>query len=132
MTTLESRTSKPLNISLWIVQSLLAAMFLMVGVMKSTQPVEQLGTMLPWVKDVPLALVRFIGIMEILAGAGLLLPSILKIKPVLTPIAASGIILIQVFAICFHISRGEAATALPMNVFLIALALFVAWGRFKK
>lgn len=132
MTTVETKKSKPLNISLWVAQSLLAAMFLMAGAMKSMQAIEQLSAMLPWTKDVPLGLVRFIGAMELLAGVGLLLPSILRIKPILTPIAAAGLVAVQTFAVVFHISRGEVATAVPMNLFLLALAVFVAWGRFKK
>jgi putative oxidoreductase len=132
MTTVETKKSKPLNISLWVAQFLLAAMFLMAGVMKSTQPIDQLSAMIPWTKDVPLGLVRFIGAMELLAGVGLLLPSILRIKPILTPSAATGLVCVQAFAVVFHISRGEAATAVPMNLFLLALAVFVAWGRFKK
>lgn len=132
MTTVETKKSKPLNISLWVAQIILSAMFLMAGIMKSTQPIEQLSAQLPWVTDVPLALVRFIGVMELLAGIGLLLPSILRIKPILTPIAAAGLVMVQAFAAVFHISRGEAATAVPMNIVLLALATFVAWGRFKK
>jgi len=99
---------------------------------KSTKSIEQLGAMLPWAKDVPLALVRFIGISEFLEAIGLLLPSILTIRPNLTPIAASALALIQVLAMRFHISRAEASTALPLNIFILAMALFVAWGRFKK
>lgn len=88
--------------------------------------------MVPWAKDVPLALVRFIGAMVFLAGIGLLLPSILRIKPILTPVASSGLAAVQISAIVFHISRGETATTVPMNLFLLTLAVFVAWGRFTK
>jgi len=72
--------SKALHISLWIAQVILAAMFLMAGVMKSTQPIEQLGASMSWVNDFSAGMVRFIGISELLGGIGLLLPALLRIK----------------------------------------------------
>jgi uncharacterized membrane protein len=127
----QKTTSKALNISLWAAQGILAAMFLMAGVMKSTQPIEQLGASLPWVNDVSLGLVRFIGISELLGGIGLLLPALLRIKPILTPLAAMGIFAIMVLAFVFHITKGEYE-ALGFNVILGAIAFFIAWGRYKK
>ncbi len=128
---METKKSKGLNITLWIVQVLLAAMFLIAGIMKSSMPMEQLYVSMAWTKDVPMGLVRFIGISELLGAIGLLLPSILRIKPVLTPVAASALIVVLVLAIFFHISRGEA-NIIGMHIVLILVALFVAWGRFKK
>ena len=127
----KQQPSKALNISLWIAQVLLAAMFLMAGLMKISQPIDKLSQMLPWASQVSEALVRFIGASELLGGLGLLLPSLLRIQPKLTPIAALGLALVQLFAIAFHISRGETA-AIGMNFLLLAIALFIAWGRFKK
>lgn len=72
--------SKALHISLWIAQVILAAMFLMAGVMKSTQPIEQLGASMSWVNDFSAGMVGFIGISELLGGIGLLLPALLRIK----------------------------------------------------
>lgn len=126
-----SNSSKKMNIALWIVQSLLAAMFLMAGANKLFQSVEELVKMLPWVTSVPSGLVRFIGISELLGGIGLLLPSILRIKPILTSYAAIGLALVMLFASIFHISRGEYSV-IGMNFVLMALALFVSWGRMKK
>ncbi len=123
--------SKALNISLWIAQGILAAMFLMAGAMKSTQPIEQLATSLPWVADAPVALVRFIGISELLGAIGLILPSVLRIQPKLTIWAAIGIATIMLFALIFHASKGEFS-AIGMNVVLGLIAVFVAWGRAKK
>lgn len=122
--------SKALSISLWIVQALLAAAFTMAGVMKSTQPIAELATNMPWAGAVPPALVRFIGVSELAAGLGLILPAATRIKPVLTPLAAAGLVIIMVLAAGFHISRGEPGV--PVNVIIGALAAFVAWGRFKK
>ncbi|MCI4670535.1 MAG: DoxX family protein [Bacteroidia bacterium] len=127
----EQKPSKGLNIALWIIQSLLAIMFIMAGVMKSFQPIEQLATSLPWVADASIFLVRFIGISELLGGIGLLLPSILKIQPKLTGFAAIGILIIMILAAAYHGMRGEFE-AIGMNVVIGALAGFVAWGRLYK
>ena len=131
MTTIEKKTSKALNISLWVGQVVLATMFLITGFMKSIAPIEQLSAMLSWPGDVPLELVRFIGITELLGGLGLLLPSLLRKKPILTPIAALCIIALMILAIIFHITRSEFSL-LGLNLFLAALALFVTWGRYRK
>lgn len=126
-----TQNNKAINIALWIAQVLLALMFLMAGIMKTSQPVEALAESLPWVTSTPIALVRFIGISELLGGLGLLLPSILRIKPFLTVWAALGLVAVMILAAIFHASRGEFS-AIGMNVILIALAAFVAWGRSKK
>jgi putative oxidoreductase len=120
-----------MNISLWIAQGLLATMFLMAGIMKATQPIEQLAASLPWVTTAPVWLVRFIGISELLGAIGLILPSLLRIQPKLTVYAAVGIIIIMLLAIVFHGSKGEFA-AIGMNLILAFAAAFVAWGRTKK
>ena len=65
---------------------------------------------------------------DILGGLGVLLPSATRIKPGLTVLAALGCVALQASAIVFHVSRGEAANT-PFNFLLVALALFVAWGR---
>ncbi len=123
--------SKALRVCLWIVQALLAAMFGMAGSMKLTQPIAQLATSLPWAGQVPEALVRFIGFSEVLIGVGLLLPSLLRLKPGLTVWAAVGLVAVMLLAAIFHVSRGEYSV-IPVNLVLAALALFVAWGRARK
>lgn len=123
--------NKALNIVLWVVQVLLGLMFLMAGASKAFQPLGALAETLPWVTTTPLALVRFIGVSELLGGLGLILPSLLRIKPFLTSWAALGIAAIMVLAAIFHGSRGEFA-AIGANVVFLAVALFVAWGRSKK
>jgi putative oxidoreductase len=128
---MKTKKSKGLNIALWIAQSILALLFLMSGTMKSTIPMGQLYVSLNWTKDVPMGLVRFIGVFELLIALGLLLPSLLRIIPVLTPVAASALILIMILAIIFHISRGEA-NIIGMHIAFIILASFIAWGRFKN
>lgn len=126
-----TQKNKILNIFLWIAQFVLAAFFFMAGFTKATTHVDQLHEMINWTNDVPLWLVRFIGVSEILGSTGLLVPSILRIKPILTPIAACALIVVMVLAIFFHISRGEA-NVIGMHFTVIALASFIAWGRFKR
>jgi putative oxidoreductase len=123
--------SKGLHIGLWVAQGLLALMFGMAGVMKTFTPIAELATSLPWVLDVPAALVRFIGVTELAAALGLVLPSLLRVQPRLTPLAAAGLVLVMLLASAFHLSRGEAG-ALPINLVLGGIAAFIAWGRTRK
>ncbi len=125
------KNNKAMNIGLWILQVLLGLMFLMAGAMKATQPIEAMAESLPWVTTVSSGLVRFIGVSELLGGLGLLLPSILRIKPFLTVWAAIGLAVVMLLAAIFHGSRGEFS-AIGVNVVMIALFAFIAWGRSKK
>ena len=128
--TAQPHGSKALHISLWIAQIMLGGMFLMAGFMKTFTPIGELAATLPFAKDM-VALTRFIGISELLAGVGILVPAAVRIAPKLTVWAAYGLATIMVLAIIFHISRGEFA-ALSMNIALGLLAIFVAWGRSVK
>jgi len=128
---MERKNNKTLNIALWVAQVLLAAMFLMAGIMKATQPIEELSQSMTWVNDFSAGMVRFIGISELLGGIGLLLPALLRIKPILTPLAALGLFIIMVLAFIYHISNAEYQ-ALGINLILGAIAVFIAWGRYKK
>jgi len=130
-TELTVKKNNAANITAWVLQILLGGMFIMTGAMKTFTPIEQLAESLPWVTQVPLALVKFIGTAELLGGLGLILPSLLKIKTKLTPVAAIGIVLIMIFASIFHISRGENSV-IGMNLILAVLAGVVAWLRLKK
>ncbi len=125
------KTSKAMNITLWVVQVLLGLMFIMAGGMKAAQPIAALAESLPWVTSTPVGLVRFIGISEFLGGLGLILPSALRIKPSLTVWAAIGLLAVMVLAAIFHASRGEFS-AIGVNAFMAALFGFIAWGRSKK
>jgi len=127
----QTNRSKTLHIILWVAQVLLALMFIMTGFMKIFQPVEELSKMLPWVAQSPEALVRFIGVSELLGGLGLILPAALRIKPALTGWAAIGLLTVMVLASILHISRGEFS-AIGMNIIIAIVAAFIAWGRFKK
>jgi uncharacterized membrane protein YphA (DoxX/SURF4 family) len=133
MTTISASHKRPkvLHVTLWILQAILAGMFVMGGFMKTFTPIEELSITMPWAKDIPPLLTRFIGISQILAALGLILPSALKIAPRLTVWAASGLALIMLLALLFHINRGEMS-ALPTNIALGLLAVFIAWGRSSK
>ena len=116
-----------MNVGLWGAQVILAVMFLMAGIMKGFQ-FERAKASLPWVKDVPKGLVTFIGISELLGGLGLLLPAIAGFLPWLTPLAAVGLSITMILAAAFHAKRSEYP-AIVMNLVIMALAVFVAYGR---
>lgn len=87
--------------------------------------------MMPWAGEYSATFVRFIGVIDIAGGLGLLLPALTRIKPRLTVIAAAACVLLQILAICFHAMRGEFEV-LSLNAVYIALALIVLWGRGRK
>lgn len=121
-----------MNIALWIVQGLLALVFLMGGFMKASKSREALkerGQSMDWVDDFSDGQIRTIGILEILGAIGLILPALTGILPILTPVAAIGLGSIMVGAAITHLRRGESSV-IVMNLVLLVLALFVAYGRF--
>ncbi len=118
-----------MNIALWIVQGLLAVMFMMAGFMKASKPKEELATRMAWVEDFSANNIRLIGILEILAAIGLILPPLTGILPWLAPLAAVGLVLTMIGAAITHGRRGENQM-IGMNVMLLLLAVFVAYGRF--
>ena len=118
-----------MDVAVWVLQVLLALAFLLAGVMKSTQPRQKLATNMGWVEDFSDNTVRTIGVLELLAGIGLLLPAVTGVATVLVPLAAVGLALLMVGAAATHRRRGE----LPMigiNAVLLLLAVVVAWARF--
>ncbi|MEQ1900944.1 MAG: DoxX family protein [Devosia sp.] len=119
-----------LNFYLWAAQGLLAALFGMAGAMKAFRPIPDLSKSIDWAAEFPVPLTRFIGISELLGAIGLILPIATGILPGLTPLAAIGLAVIQVLAIGFHVRRGEMQIV-PANFVLLALAVFVAWGRWS-
>lgn len=127
----QQKSSKALHIALWVVQVVLAAGLIAGGFMKLFQPIETLAAMWPWAGEVPVALVKGTGIIDLLGALGIILPSLLRIQPKLTPIAAIGIVALMITASIFHIARGEASQ-IGFNVFFAGLAAFVAWGRLRK
>ena len=130
-----AKTSTPsknrsLNIALWVAQGLLAVAFGLAALPKLTTPIAELAKHASWIADLPW-LVRFIGISEVLGALGRILPAATRIKPVLTPLAAVGLLTIMVLAAAFHGYRGEFSS-IGANVVLGGIAAFIAWGRFSK
>lgn len=123
--------SKALHITLWVVQIIIGSLFLMAGFSKATQPMDILAQNMPWTSEAPELLVRFIGLCESLGAIGLLLPSVLRIKPHLTVYAALGLSCIQIFAAIFHSTKGEL-NMITINLVLASFAIFIFWGRLKK
>jgi uncharacterized membrane protein len=118
------------NIALWIVQGLLAVVFAGSGVVKATRDRKRLfDDGITWVEDFPAWAVKVIGVLEVLAAVGLVLPAVTGIAAVLTPSAAVGIALLMAGAAVVHVRRREIAFLAVIAV-LFASAAFVAWGRF--
>ena len=115
----------------WAATALLVLAYGMAGVMKTFRPIPDLARMMVWPGDVPAWLVRLVGVAEIAGPLGLVLPVLTGILPWLAPLAALGLALIQVLAIGFHARRREIAKTLPINLVLLALSLFVLWGRWS-
>jgi hypothetical protein len=117
------------NIALWIVQGLLAVVFGGSGVVKATRDRKRLvDDGITWVEDFSASAVKAIGVLEILAAVGLILPAATGIAPVLTPLAAVGVALLMVGAAVVHFRRGEIGFIGVIAVLFVAAA-FVAWGR---
>ena len=117
-----------MDIALWIVTGMLTGAFLAAGLIKTFVPKNKLATNLAWTADASAGTVRLIGIAEVLGAIGLVLPWLTGIAPILTPLAAVGLAIIQALAIPVHMRRGEQKIV-PVNIVLMLLALFVAIGR---
>ena len=112
--------------ALWIVQGLLAALFLFAGVVKLVLPAEQLMGSVP----MPVLFIRFIGVVEVLGAIGLILPALLRIRPGLTPLAAAGLVIIMIGATVINVMGGDVAPAV-ITVVVGLLAVFIAYGRWR-
>jgi uncharacterized membrane protein len=113
--------------ALWISQVFLGSAFVLAGHLKLLR-YGRAKTLLPWVPTLPEGLVRSIGAAELLGGVGLMLPSLTGVAPYLTPLAGAALALVMSMAAAFHARRRELR-AIPVNVVLGALSLFVAYGR---
>jgi len=118
-------------IALWIAQVLLAGMYGMAGGMKTFQPDGvRKNPQMTWAHDKQDGYIRFVGVSELLGALGVILPILTGILMWLTPLAAVGLSIIQVLAIFMvHLPKKEYQV-IPMNVVLLALSIFVAYGRF--
>jgi hypothetical protein len=114
------------HVALWVTQSALALIFLFAGASKLVMSAEQMSTNASF--DFPLAFMRFIGVCEVAGALGLILPSVSRIRPGLTPLAASGLVIIMVGATVTTVIVGPAG--MVVVPFAVGLgAAFVAYGR---
>jgi len=112
--------------ALWIVQGLLAALFLFAGGMKLVMPIEEMTKQVP----LPGLFLRFMAVAEMLGAIGLIFPGLLRIRPGLTTLAAAGLVIIMIGATVVTLATGGGAMGLmPLVVGL--LAAFVAYGRWR-
>jgi hypothetical protein len=116
------------NRLLWILQALLAAVFLFSGLVKLLVPVDQIQQQLP----LPAALIYLIGTLETLGAFGLILPSLLRIRPMLTPLAASGLAILMACATILTPVFGDPLASASLPLILGLLAGVVAYGRTRR
>jgi hypothetical protein len=115
-----------MNVLLWILQFLLAAVFLAHGLLFLAPP----ASMVELLRPIPVGFRLFLGVAEVLAAVGLTLPGLTRIQPALTAWAAVGIMIVMISATIFHVQRGELSSAVT-TVILLAIASFVAYMRWK-
>jgi uncharacterized membrane protein YphA (DoxX/SURF4 family) len=123
MESIEYKETRTRNYSLWVIQWLLALLFLWAGVLKLVMSLESLKGPVA----LPGLFVRFIGVAETLGGIGLILPWLLRIKPILTPLAAAGLVIIMIGATVITLMSGGGALALfpaTIGVLLVFVAYF--------
>ncbi|TDO29811.1 DoxX-like protein [Kribbella sp. VKM Ac-2527] len=120
-----------MNVVLWIIASLLAAVFLANGLLKLAQPKEKLAAsaMTRWAEDFSPNAIKAMGTLQVAAAIGLTLPALLDIAPVFVPLAALGLAAMMIGAAIVHTRRHELPMLAP-NLALAALAATVAWARF--
>jgi DoxX-like protein len=119
------------NLALWVVAGVLAGVFAISSSAKLFVPKERLATV-PlggWTRNASAGFVKDLGGVEVLAAVGLILPAAVGIAPVLVPVAAVGVVLLMIGAILTHGRRHEAV-GVALNLTYLAMAAFVAWGRF--
>ena len=126
-TTSADRRSRRIAALLWIVQGLLAALFLFAGGMKLVMPIEAMTKQIA----LPGPFLRFIGVAEVAGALGLVLPGALRVRPLLTPLAAAGLVVVMIGATSVTLVSGGVAMALfPM--FVGVLCASVVYGRWWR
>jgi uncharacterized membrane protein YphA (DoxX/SURF4 family) len=123
-----SPTSKGNNAIFWILQILMAGLFLMAGTMKLMTPIDIMAKEMTWINSVPSITVRIIGLLEVAGGLGLILPWLFKFIPNLTVWAAYGLALTMLCALILHLVEGQYNNCVSVGLFLVAL-VFLANGR---
>ena len=119
-----------MNTIIWMIQSVLAFMFGMAGIVKLAMPKSKVEDRIDWAKEYSGPTIMFIGTFELLGALGLILPMALHILPVLTPVAASALVLLMLLAIPTHFRRKEYRD-IRLNVLLLFVAAFIAFMRYQ-
>jgi uncharacterized membrane protein len=125
-----TKQQKQLQISLWVAQAILAISFIIGAGMKLFMSVDALSNIWPWAGQISKSLVRFTGVVDLLAAVGLTAPAFLKIHAKIVTATAIGIIVLMVCASVFHIVRGEVSQ-IGVNIVFMFIAAFIVWGRAK-
>lgn len=119
-----------MSLFLWILQIVLAVMFMGIGGQRLTRSAQQLRK-LPWTDRYPVGLIRALGAAEVVAGLCLLLPGMLGMVPLLTPAAAAGLVVLMALAVAMHLRRGQRQAAV-LPAILLVMAAIVVWGRLTQ
>lgn len=122
----------PLRAGLWLAQALLAGVYIPTGIALLVLPASPLLSAAPWAAYLPMTVLKFIGMVDLAAGLGTVLPSLTRIAPRVTVLTAVCSAVLQVFAILFHAAINPAVTMLPASLTLLGLSVFIAWGRTSK
>jgi hypothetical protein len=118
-----------LNLSLWIVAALLSMVFLASGLMKLVRTKDQLvAAGQGWTDDFNVGTIKTIGLLEVFAAVGLIVPPVVGVVLILAPLAALGLVLLMLGAVATHLRRHEHLPVV-VNTVLLALAALVCWGR---
>lgn len=126
----QKRKERNQKLSFWVAQTILAGVFFLQGVMKLLIPVDALAQTHFWINVAPEWFVKMIGLIEVLAGVGLILPAALQYRPEWSMRAGYGVLLLLVLAATFHVIRQEWSN-LPTILILAAIDVYFIWGRLK-
>jgi uncharacterized membrane protein YphA (DoxX/SURF4 family) len=127
----QKRKERNQKLSFWVAQTILAGVFFLQGLMKLIIPVDALAQTQFWINVAPEWIVKMIGVVEVLAGIGLIVPSLLQYRPEWSLRAGYGVLLLLLLAATFHVIRQEWGN-LPTIVILAAIDVYFLWGRLKK
>lgn len=120
-----------MNLTLWIAAGLLATIALVGGISKTFVPKAKLAAAHggEWTAGASVGFVKTLGLLELLAAAGLILPAVVDIAPVMVPVTAVCWVLLMIGAMITHGRLGQFELVMLNSVYLV-LAAFIAWGRF--